>query len=216
MQRDLDRWGIEPCSGVIPAAGLEDMLSMLEPVLTSSTASRRRGEVYAARTLLTRLPNLSAVLGKLGIDRLASTALGSSVTAVDATFFDKNAGANWVVPSHQDVVVPASAVPLGTDSFERYGSVYSDAPDDVLRRMVAARIHFDDCPPENGALAVLPGSHRRRLRSDELAALSPSDFTTCAARAGDILLMSPLVVHRSSPALDPRRRRVLHVLYGPA
>ena len=40
--------------------------------------------------------------------RLASAALRSTATAVDATFFDKNAGANWVVSSHQDVVVPSS------------------------------------------------------------------------------------------------------------
>jgi len=37
---------------------------------------------------------------------------------------------------------------------------------------------------------------------------------TCAARAGDILAMRPLLLHASSKSTQPARRRVLHVEYA--
>jgi len=71
------------------------------------------------------------------------------------------------------------------------------------------------CPADNGALAVLPGSHTHgRWAASELAALRAEQFTVVPARRGDVLLLRPLLVHRSSPAVVAERRRVLHVVYA--
>jgi ectoine hydroxylase-related dioxygenase (phytanoyl-CoA dioxygenase family) len=158
---------------------------------------------------------LVPLLAGLGIDDIAQSALDVTAEAVDATFFDKNAGTNWKVPSHQDVIMPAVVAPAGSPTFMRFGATYVDSPEQVLRSLVAIRIHFDDCSPENGALAVVPGSHHRRADATDLAALGPDAFVVCPCRAGDLLIMRPLLVHRSSPATQPNHRRVLHVVYRP-
>lgn len=112
-------------------------------------------------------------------------------------------------------MIPATSTSSATPRIERYGTTYTEPPTEFLRQLVALRIHFDDCPVDNGALAVLPSSHLDKLGDPEISAIDPSAFIPCAARAGDILLMKPMLVHRSSPAVQPHHRRVLHVLYGP-
>jgi len=82
--------------------------------------------------------------------------------------------------------------------------------------MVALRIHLDDCGAENGPLSVLPGSHvHGRLAAPEIARWSEHGRAIdCTAARGDVLLLKPLVVHRSSPAVRPGHRRVLHLEFA--
>ena len=95
------------------------------------------------------------------------------------------------------------------------GVPHVEPPTEVLAGLVALRIHFDDCPAASGSLSVLPGSHRAgKLRDADLVALDRASFVDCEAGVGDVLIMKPLLVHRSSPALDPKHRRVLHVVYA--
>ena len=98
---------------------------------------------------------------------------------------------------------------------KKLGVVYVEPPADILANLVALRIHLDDCPASNGALAVAPGSHLRgKLRDSEIMAISSEQFIICAAAAGDVLLMKPLLVHRSSAAIVPSCRRVLHIVFA--
>jgi ectoine hydroxylase-related dioxygenase (phytanoyl-CoA dioxygenase family) len=82
--------------------------------------------------------------------------------------------------------------------------------------MLAVRVHLDDCGPENGALRVLPGSHREGRLSDADVDRWRAEVPEllCAARAGDALLMRPLLLHASSAAVSPAHRRVLHFEFG--
>ena len=82
--------------------------------------------------------------------------------------------------------------------------------------MVTIRLHLDDCPAENGALRVIPGSHRRgQLPRDEIEASVNGEAQTVTALAGDVLFMRPLLLHASSSATAPRHRRVLHLEFAP-
>ena len=78
--------------------------------------------------------------------------------------------------------------------------------------MLALRVHLDDCTAANGALRVIPGSHRDG-RIDDAAIEQHRNRTpeiTCEVPRGGILAMRPLLLHASSPATDPSHRRVLH------
>ena len=82
--------------------------------------------------------------------------------------------------------------------------------------MLTVRLHLDDADEFNGALRVLPGSHRLgRLSSERIQELRSrqSDFL-CAVSAGDALLMRPLLLHASSRSTSARHRRVLHIEYA--
>jgi Phytanoyl-CoA dioxygenase (PhyH) len=133
-----------------------------------------------------------------GLPELASRLIGSQVSLTRIQAFDKSAGANWFVPWHQD---------RAEDGRER--------PVEELERTVALRIHLDDCNEDNGPLEVLPGSHTHgRLDASAIARLSAhTPSLVCLANRGDIVTISPLIVHRSQRARRPAARRVIHLEY---
>lgn len=118
-----------------------------------------------------------------------------------ALALDKSPAANWFVPWHQDRAENGR-----------------DRPVAELEQIVTLRIHLDDSDESNGPLEVVPGSHvDGRLDRDAIAALCRAvEPLLCLALRGDILVMRPLLVHRSQRARKPAARRVLHLEYAPA
>jgi len=214
VREELEECGFVLCPGVVSPT---DLARLLEAAVFGFEwpDEQARRKTYAIRHLLTIRSSLAGLLEATGIDGVAAVALNAGVTAVDATFFDKNAETNWKVPAHQDVVVPAAVADGTSHVFQRYGATYTEPSSEILGTLVAARVHFDDCAADNGALYVLPGSHRQKLPASEIAAVDRGSFVACPASMGDVLLMKPMLVHRSSPSQVPSHRRVLHVLYGP-
>jgi hypothetical protein len=153
--------------------------------------------------------------------RLASAdVLPESAVAVQCTLFDKTPNSNWLVAIHQDLSIPVRAKvdhpSLGAWSTKE-GSPFVQPPSEVLENLMAVRLHVDDCGIENGPMRVVPGSHRAGRLSAEAAAQLRAKLgeSSCLASSGDALLMRPLLLHASSKARLPSRRRVLHILFGP-
>jgi ectoine hydroxylase-related dioxygenase (phytanoyl-CoA dioxygenase family) len=88
----------------------------------------------------------------------------------------------------------------------------------VLESMLTVRLHLDDCTVENGPLQVLPGSHSSGILDqaniESLRGTVPS--VVCPVPTGGVLLMRPLLLHASSPAILPHHRRVIHIEYAAA
>jgi hypothetical protein len=216
--QDLDTRGVLR----VPAALDDDSLSLLwsqvQPTTAAGTVANRSG-VYGARALLIARPRLRQLLAELHLDDVAAHALGGPGFPIDALFFDKNSEINWAVPAHQDVVVPVpSSVTAASvrNLRTRHGATYGEPPVHVLEELVAIRVHFDDSTTASGGLCVLPGSHSRgRWSETNLRHIPPEAFRHYDCSLGDLLLMKPLVVHRSPRATRPVRRRVLHLLYAP-
>jgi hypothetical protein len=139
--------------------------------------------------------------------------------AFKATLFDKHLDANWLVTWHQDTLIPV-ARRVDSTAWSRWsiknGVPYAHPPLHVLQRIVALRIHLDDCNMGNGPLRVREGSHLLGvIPSNELA-----DRSTChrehivTGAAGSAVFMRPLLVHASSKAVTRARRRVLHLEFA--
>ncbi|HRE84183.1 MAG TPA: phytanoyl-CoA dioxygenase family protein [Opitutaceae bacterium] len=138
--------------------------------------------------------------------------------AIQAIAFDKTPDANWKVTWHQDVMFPFAQMVTrsGFDlSSRKEGVDYARPPASILEEMLAVRLHLDDCDDSNGPLRVSPGSHRYGiLRSAEIPDyVARYGEAVCTAREGDALLMKPLLLHASSPAINPQHRRVIHIVY---
>lgn len=208
LKRELDERGHALWPGAIDV-GRRDLLASLLPA-----------DGHAARNLLWNGGGLHAALEFLGVEELARSVLGADAVPINALYLDKTAGANWKVPGHQDLMMPVEreeAEPGWSGWCTKAGVVHAEPPAEVLETLLTIRIHLDDCPASNGALAVIPASHRRgKLDDAALGRLAPEAYVVCGARAGDLLLMRPLLVHRSSPATEPHHRRVLQVTYAPA
>src|ERR1044072_8094170 len=135
------------------------------------------------------LLQLSAVADLVRSPAIAAL-VGDGMIATRATLFDKTAAANWKVSWHQD---------RGTES------------------MLAVRLHLDDSGPGEGALRVLPGTHRLgRLRETELVQVAAAhEAVELRARKCDGVFLRPLLIHSSRAAERPSHRRVLHIEFAP-
>jgi hypothetical protein len=139
--------------------------------------------------------------------------------AVRAIYFNKTSEANWLVTWHQDLTIAVSEriefPGFGPWSIKD-GVPHVQPPIECLEQMLAVRVHFDDADLNNGTLKVLPGTHNLgRFSAEKIQDLrSTKEQQFCAASAGDILLMRPLLLHASSRSVDNRSRRVLHIEYA--
>ena len=184
----------------------------LELATLQRAADRLLAGSHAARNALRRAPEVSACADRWARHPAIRAALGDGAFPVRGLIFDKIPGANWQVPWHRDRLIAVQrriALPgWGTWSVKD-GVCHVDPPEPWSSRRLAIRIHLDDCPAGNGALQVLPGSHR-----DLTADVSPVQAITITADAGDVLIMHPLLLHASSPAVMPDRRRIIHIEYA--
>lgn len=218
LSERLHRVGASHVGSALDRRQLCTLLSSVDPETAAGAVRGRAQSAYGARGLLVARPHLRSLFSEFALDRIAEDALGGAAFPIDAVFFDKRSDANWAVPAHQDVVVPVpfSAELAGVRNLRhRHGVTYGEPADHVLHELVALRIHFDDAGPENGGLSIVHGSHSLgRLSGAEILRIPPESYTQYPCRAGDVLLMRPLVVHRSGRSVLPTHRRVLQVLYG--
>lgn len=181
-------------------------------------AGGRRGGV---RNLLA-VPGFAELALSPAMMRLVEPVLGPDAVAVRGLFFDKTPEANWKLPWHQDLMI---AVDRRVEGMAGWGAAsvkdgvpHVEPPVAVLERMLAARIHLDDCGADNGPLRVIPGSHAHGRLTPEAIERWRCEVpeVVCTAAAGDVLLMRPLLLHASSAAHAPAHRRVIHIEYASA
>jgi hypothetical protein len=203
---------VEPCgfsivSGFLSAAKQRELLSAMGPV----TGAGRRG--------ILGLPEVAALAHSPKLIDLVRPHLVSEPKPVRVIYFDKSSEANWLVPWHQDLTLALEAradVPGFGPWSVKDGIVHVQPPVEYLQQMLTVRLHLDDADESNGALRVLPGSHRMgRLSAQKIQELrAQQSEILCAATAGDALLMRPLILHASSRSTSNSHRRVLHLEYA--
>src|SRR4051794_39540640 len=123
------------------------------------------------RCLLSQ-PGCAALAQRLRGHPELSRLVSPELVAVQCTYFEKSAERNWLVPWHQDLSVPVAervADPALRGWTEKEGSLFVQAPAEVLEQMVAVRVHLEACTREDGPLRVVPGSHRRGRLAPEAA-----------------------------------------------
>ena len=172
--------------------------------------------VYALRNLVDVVPEVAELSLNSKVAELVEAVLGAGAFMVRSTLFDKTEGANWGVFWHQDlsIAVKERHEVEGFHAWTRKAGVQCVQPTvQIMSRILAVRLHLDDCFAANGALKVLPGSHRSdALTSDRIEEISSSvNEVVCEVPAGGAVLMSPLLLHASSPMINPGHRRVIHL-----
>ncbi len=145
--------------------------------------------------------------------------LPADLQPVRSILFDKTPSQNWPVAWHQDLTISVkekNGTPgYGPWSFKD-GSHHVQPPAEILAQMVTIRIHLDETQTWNGALKIIPQSHRRgKMSSHEVNQYDKGQEVVCECDPGDLLLMKPLVLHSSARSKKPSRRRVLHFEYAP-
>ena len=217
---ETDGFGIVP--QLIDRGLAHHLIAEIETLDRNNAAIRRRGQnkaTYAIRNLLTEIRDVQDLADGHACLSVVAEALGKTGYPVRGILLDKMPEANWKVCWHQDCAIPLQKK-IETEGFagwsQKAGVIHAEAPASVLEEMVTLRIHLDDCGLSNGPLRVIPGSHREgvipRERIAEWAE-SRKALDLCVSM-GDAILMKPLLLHASAPAVSPEHRRVIHIEYA--
>lgn len=212
----LRRDGFAIVPKVLDEPVVQGLCKVIERAGAGQAVRQRRGAVFAIRNLLDVVAEVRVVVSSAAIRNLIDPVLSGDAVVVRAILFDKTPDANWRVAWHQDASIAVTeridAPGFGPWSVKA-GIIHVRPPVEVLEGMVSLRIHLDDCDESNGALQVVPGSHRRGfLDAEELQACrGSSDIRLCCVPTGGAMLVRPLIAHASSPGTSPSRRRVIHL-----
>ena len=209
--------GFAVVPGLYTATEVAALLRTVETAPASGPNFRRSQEVFAIRDLLGEVPALWPQLATHNLRALLGQLFPDGCHLVKAIYFDKPAGSNWLVTWHQDLMINVAqrteAPGFGPWTSKAEG-VSVQPPAAVLENVCTVRIHLDDCGATNGALKVVPGSHRRGVvLPPDVAALTPA-ACTCAVPAGGAMLMKPLLLHASNRSHGTRPRRVVHLEFA--
>ncbi len=207
MNDEIELHGFQIVPRVIEAEVQRELLATIGPV---NGAGRR--------DLLT-LPAFTEFAHSLPLLHLVRPHLPSEPFPVRALYFDKSSETNWLVPWHQDLTLTLRAhtevAGFGPWSMKD-GIPHVQPPVELLQQMLTLRLHLDDADESNGALRVLPGTHRQgRLSAERIQEIrSQQADVLCVVSAGDALLMRPLLLHASGRSKSSRNRRILHIEYA--
>jgi ectoine hydroxylase-related dioxygenase (phytanoyl-CoA dioxygenase family) len=153
----FEREGFAMTPSLLSSAEIAHLISLIED---NVSPDRKRGGV---RDIMHRVPELRAVADNRKVREFVEQVLGSQAFVVRTTLFDKTGSANWKVPWHQDVTI-AIQERRDIDGYGPWsikeGVTHVQPPAQVLERMITVRVHLDDCPASNGALRVMPGTHK--------------------------------------------------------
>lgn len=202
---------------VLDRQTVEELRSAIREIPVDEEVRRKRN-VYGVRNLLEISPAICRLAASAAVHQFAAPVLGKEAFATRAVFFDKVPDANWTLGWHQDSVISVAEkkpVPGFLAWGQKAGVWQVQPPPEILGRMVAVRVHLDDCGPENGPLRVLPGSHRFGWVEDDLDHWKWTvPEVSCSVESGGVVVMCPLTLHASSKARSPSHRRVIHIEYA--
>lgn len=221
-ENDIDEHGFAIVENVVTPDEVDALRIAIEQAIArsqDSTSVRDRGGVYAIRNVTEVVPEVRALHKHAGIAQLVAPILGKSAMLVRGLMFDKSPESNWGIFWHQDLSIAVrqreDVADFGPWSIKA-GIQHVQPPPHILQQMLTVRLHLDDCQESNGALRVLPGSHRSsRLNMFESETLQQNtDPVTCCVNAGGAVMMRPLLLHSSHKATNAARRRVIHLEFA--
>ena len=209
--------GFAVLPGCYAPAEVAALLQAVESASGTGPNVRRSQEVFAIRDLLGEVPGLWPLLDSAALRQLLAELFPAGCQLVKAIYFDKPAGSNWLVPWHQDLMINVDQradLPGFGPWTSKAESISVQPPVAVLENVVTLRLHLDDCDATNGALKVVPGSHRRGVVPAAAIAGHTPNATICAVPAGGVMLMKPLLLHASNRSTSHRPRRVVHLEFA--
>lgn len=216
---ELERRGYAIVRNAVDEVTLAQLREQLTLKTSDAATSRRGGSTFGVRDLLNEAPSVKDLSESSAVRTIVERIAGARARVVRGVFFDKTPDANWKVAWHQDLTITVQEK-IETEGFRAWtkkaGIDHVQPPDNVLEQILTVRIHLDDATVSNGALKILPGSHKLgRLAAERIKELRMErDAVVCEARSGDCLLMRPLTLHASSASDSPQHRRVVHLEFA--
>ncbi|OQP65971.1 phytanoyl-CoA dioxygenase [Niastella vici] len=195
-------------------AGIVEAINNID---TSGTAFRKTSDLYAIRRFIKEVPAMAPLLFNSRMQAIIDQLFGNDYSLVKSIYFDKPGQSNWFVAYHQDLTISADQK-MQLEGYEQW-TVKNDQfavqpPLSLLENIFTIRIHLDDTDENNGALKIVPGSHRKGIYRPETIDWSREKEVICKVPRGGVMIMQPLLLHASNRTVNNNKRRVIHLEFS--
>lgn len=197
----------------------DEVAFIIENIFSASVdrpTFRKANDLFAIRQFLKEVPQMQWLIFTAKLTDIIAGYFGQDYFVVKSIYFDKPENSNWFVAWHQDLTISVDrkAQLPGFGPWTTKQDQYAVQPPlEILESIFTIRIHLDDTDEKNGALRVIPGSHRKgiqRYSPDE----SGNGEEICRVRSGGVMIMRPLLQHASNRTTNASRRRVIHIEFS--
>lgn len=211
---EFERTGYQIIPDLCAPLALNAIRGLVGNEKSSAEGAMRSKDLYAVRRALQVMPKLITPVMSDKLCDLVRSTLSKNAFLTKSIWFEKPPGGNWFVGWHQDISISVAErgdVAGYSRWTSKHGMIGVVPPVQVLERTLTVRIHLDDAGEDNGAVRVIPGSHRAGIQPPPLAGTVGE---LCSVPAGGVMLMRPLLIHASSRSVSIRPRRVLHLEFN--
>lgn len=193
------------------------IISCIESAAKDQKLGRGSKNLFAIRQVFRKIPQLKSFVFKEKLGEVLQTVFNESYFLTKAIYFDKPSESNWFVAYHQDLSISVDQkinIPYYKNWTFKKGQYGVQPPLAILEDIVTVRIHLDNTTKENGALKVIPCSHKKGIYRPETIDWNIETEHICEVEKGGIMLMKPLTLHASNKTTNQKQRRVLHLEFS--
>jgi hypothetical protein len=213
----IDNDGYAIIDSVYSQSEINRLVEIIEGADTSNETFRKSANLFAIRQFLNEIPGAVPIIFNNKLHNIVTSLFGEGYFVVKSIYFDKPEQSNWFVAYHQDLTI---SVDRRTD-IEGFGpwtvkqnQFAVQPPLQVLENIYTIRIHLDNTDGDNGALKIIPGSHRKEIYRPETIDWSTEREVMCDISKGGIMIMKPLLLHSSARTTNNTKRRVIHIEFS--
>lgn len=214
---ELDEKGFAILEAAYSQTEVEKLIEVIHEADPGKETFRKSTQLFAIRQFLKEIPEAVPLIFNDRLKALVQEVFGAEYFPVKSIYFDKPPASNWFVAYHQDLTISVDKKirQPGYGPWTRKQDQFAVQPPlHILQNIFTIRIHLDDTDEYNGALKVLPGSHRKGILRPEALEPALESESICRVRKGGIMLMKPLLLHASGRSTNNNRRRVIHIEFS--
>ena len=206
--------GFSIVENLYSADEVQNILTAIGSADSSGETFRKTTDLFAIRQFLKEVPATFELLFTEKLKSLIKNVVGENAFVVKSIYFDKPKASNWYVSYHQDLTIAVDKK-LEMEGFgfwtTKQNQFAVQPPINILENILTLRIHLDDTDEHNGALSVIPKSHLKKVYRPETINWDAETEAVCCIPQGGLMLMKPLILHRSGRTTNNKRRRVIHI-----
>ncbi len=195
----------------------ENIKQVIEQSDKSKETFRKSADLFAIRQFLKELPDAVSHILNTCLVNTVREIFGQDYFITKSIYFDKPGASNWYVAYHQDLTISVDNK-IETEGFGPWTTKQNQfavqPPLVFLENNFTIRIHLDETNEDNGALKVIPGSHKKGIWRADKINLNLEQENICPVPAGGIMLMHPLLMHASGRTINNKQRRVIHIEFS--
>lgn len=209
--------GFSVLSGIYSGSEIGSLIELIGQADASGENFRKSSGLFAIRRFFDAVPGAMNIVFNKRLRTVINAFSGADFFVVKSIYFDKPEESNWFVAWHQDLMISVDRK-MQLENFGpwtvKQGWFSVQPPVEILENNLTIRIHLDDTDERNGALNVISGSHLKKVYRPEQIDWSREKEVCCDVPSGGIMLMKPLLLHRSSRTINAQRRRVIHIEFS--